>query len=70
LSLIWDYRKTSAAAMITSLSEMLPGTPVLAMTGYPDPMLHASIVEAGARRVIQKPFSADDLVGEVHALLT
>jgi PAS domain S-box-containing protein len=58
----------SPIALIDKLQAI--GTfPIIAMTGYVDPEMHAAVVRAGVSRIIQKPFDIDDLVTAVRAVL-
>lgn len=44
-------------------------TPVLMISGHPDPGLRERAAQAGARHVLCKPFTADQLLAGVTALL-
>ena len=63
----------SGAELIEQLRRTRPGVPVIAMTGggmHQTPELAAILAEnAGADRVLQKPFGNDELLAEVSALL-
>ena len=60
--------KMSAPDLIGELRKRLPEVGILAMTGYVDPAVHASVRQAGVDQLIQKPFSMDDLLGELRKL--
>lgn len=45
------------------------GPPVILMTAYPAAQLERHALEAGARRFLQKPFSPEELIGELEQLL-
>ena len=61
--------KMTAVDLLKSLREVAPGVPVLAMTGYLDPAMHASIIAAGVRQILQKPFRIDQLLHSVRGIL-
>ena len=61
--------KMPAADVIRSLRQIVPGVPVIAITGYVDADVHASVAAAGVQRVVQKPFSIDDLIVILHEAL-
>jgi DNA-binding response OmpR family regulator len=42
--------------------------PVVLMTGFGDPELHAEAAEAGAAAVLDKPFDVDELIAVVRLL--
>lgn len=41
-------------------------TPIIAITGVPDPLLHEVATQAGALKVLKKPISAPELASEIH----
>jgi DNA-binding NtrC family response regulator len=47
----------------------LADTPVLIVTGAGDPMLHEATLALGAREILRKPFTVDDLYGAVERCL-
>ncbi len=55
--------------LIASLREIVPGVPVIAMTGYVDREMHLGVVAAGVRCILQKPFEPDDLLNRLRAVL-
>ena len=63
----------SGAELIEQLRRTRPGVPVIAMTGggmHQTPELAATLAgNAGADRVLQKPFGNDELLAEVSAVL-
>ncbi len=61
--------RMSPVALVNRLHEMVPGVPVIAMTGYIDPDVHAGVVRAGVLRILQKPFEVDELLRCLHEVL-
>ncbi len=53
--------------MAERIAELRPGIKILFMTGYDDGILEQS--RAGDARMVQKPFSIDDLLGQVREVL-
>ncbi|MCY3762598.1 MAG: response regulator [Gemmatimonadetes bacterium] len=64
----------SGVELIEQLRKARPGIPVIAMTGggmHQTPDLAATLAaNAGADRVLQKPFGNDELIAEVSTLLS
>ena len=54
--------KMSAVDLLKALRNVAPSVPVIAMTGYVDSEVHASVATDGVKRILQKPF-------EIHELL-
>lgn len=69
--LITDLKMPGASglSLATSLREADRSLPVILMTGHPDRHTFSEAERLGVRRCISKPFSVDDLVGEVHSAL-
>ncbi len=68
-----NMRDMSGVELIEQLRKARPGVPIIAMTGggmHQTPELAATLAgNAGADRVLQKPFGNDALLAEVAALL-
>ena len=64
----------SGVELMEQLRGTRPGTPIIAMTGggmHQTPELAATLAgNAGADRVLQKPFGNDELLAEVSTLLS
>jgi FixJ family two-component response regulator len=57
------------AGLLRELGVRRDRTPVIVIAGYAEPALAARCRELGAYRVIEKPFSADEIVAAVRAAL-
>jgi CheY-like chemotaxis protein len=58
-----------AVELIDALRTLVPGLPIVAMTGYVDPEVHDAVREAGVTRILQKPFATDELLAAIDATL-
>jgi CheY-like chemotaxis protein len=56
--------------LLRSLHQAGPDVPIIAMTGYVDPEVHAQVFAAGAKRIVQKPFAIEELLGSLSEVLT
>ncbi|HUP62967.1 MAG TPA: PAS domain S-box protein [Thermoanaerobaculia bacterium] len=54
--------KMPAVDLVRALRAAAPRLPIVAMTGYVDPEVHASVVAAGVACVVQKPFEVAELL--------
>jgi two-component system cell cycle sensor histidine kinase/response regulator CckA len=54
--------KMSAVDLLKALHDLAPEVPVIAMTGYVDSEVHASVASDGVKRILQKPFEIDALL--------
>ena len=54
--------KMSADELVSSLRSIAPDVPLIAMTGYVDPKVHAQVLRMGMRQILQKPFDLDELL--------
>ncbi|HEX7831401.1 MAG TPA: response regulator [Thermoanaerobaculia bacterium] len=61
--------KMLATDVLHELHEMAPRLPVIAMTGYVDPAVHAEVVAAGVRRIVPKPFEMNVLLTTLREVL-
>jgi two-component system, cell cycle sensor histidine kinase and response regulator CckA len=61
--------KMSAQSLLESIRAVSNAVPVIAMTGYLDPEVHAGILSAGVSRIIAKPFEITSLLAELRAVL-
>jgi len=59
----------SAQNLIQGIRAVSIAVPVIAMTGYLDPEVHAGILSAGVSRIIAKPFEITELLAELRAIL-
>ncbi|HEV8433623.1 MAG TPA: ATP-binding protein [Thermoanaerobaculia bacterium] len=58
-----------AVELIDALRTLVPGLPIVAMTGYVDPEVHDAVREAGVTRILQKPFATNELLAAIDATL-
>lgn len=58
-----DYRlpDSNDFQLLQDLKHLSPGSAVVMMTAYADPVLAAAALDQGARRVLDKPFDLDVL---------
>ena len=61
--------RMSAVELIDALHIVAPDMPIVAMTGYVDPEVHAAVRDAGITRILQKPFEGWELLGAVSDAL-
>ena len=54
--------KMSAEDLVKALRAIAPDLPLIGMTGYIDPKVHAQVIRAGVKQTLQKPFEVDELV--------
>ena len=52
--------------LVAHLRRVAPKLPMIPMTGYVDPELHADVVAAGTQPILQKPFSIDELLRRIR----
>src|SRR5581483_3018087 len=52
----------SSRELVAMLRAEAPHVPLIPMTGYVDPDLHRDVLAAGTQRVLQKPFTIDELL--------
>ncbi|HEX7191283.1 MAG TPA: PAS domain S-box protein [Thermoanaerobaculia bacterium] len=61
--------RMGAAELIDAIRVVAPEMPIVAMTGYVDPEVHAAVRDAGVTRILQKPFVERELLGAVSEAL-
>ncbi|HKR64907.1 MAG TPA: PAS domain S-box protein [Thermoanaerobaculia bacterium] len=61
--------RMSATDLLRGLRELAPKMPVVAMTGYVDPEVHANVVAAGVRKIVPKPFEIGELLSALREVL-
>ncbi len=61
--------RMGAVELIDALRVVAPETPIVAMTGYVDPEVHAAVRLAGVKQILQKPFEHRELLGIVSEAL-
>jgi CheY-like chemotaxis protein len=59
----------SATDLLAALREIAPDLPIVAMTGYVEPDVHAGVVAAGVRKIVQKPFEMEELLAALRDVL-
>jgi PAS domain S-box-containing protein len=59
----------SAVDLVSALGRILPTVPVIAMTGYVDPEIHASVLAAGVRKIVRKPFAVGEMLCVLREIL-
>lgn len=64
-----DLPDGSGTALISDLQDTRPQTPVLVVTAYSDPALHARAIEAGAAGIVHKSLPTKDILLAVKRLL-
>jgi signal transduction histidine kinase len=61
--------RMSPAELLRELRAIAPTVPVLAMTGYIEPDVHAAVEAAGVQRILAKPFEMAELLGALRDVL-
>jgi PAS domain S-box-containing protein len=61
--------RMGAVELIAALRKAAPNVPIVAMTGYVDPEVHAAVRNAGIAGILQKPFTSADLYGALVTAL-
>ncbi|HEX7190635.1 MAG TPA: ATP-binding protein [Thermoanaerobaculia bacterium] len=61
--------RMSAAELIAALRRVAPRIPIVAMTGYVDPEVHAAVRDASVAHLLQKPFATAELLTALEAAL-
>jgi len=59
-----------AVDLLRSLHEAGPDVPIVAMTGYVDPEVHAQVFAAGVKQIVKKPFEIEQLLRSLREVLT
>ncbi|HEY6842732.1 MAG TPA: PAS domain S-box protein [Thermoanaerobaculia bacterium] len=59
----------SSRELVAMLRAEAPQVPLIPMTGYVDPDLHRDVLAAGTQRVLQKPFTIDQLLVAIRDVL-
>lgn len=54
--------KMAADELVSELRSIAPDVPLIAMTGYIDPKVHAQVMRMGIPQILQKPFDLDQLL--------
>jgi PAS domain S-box-containing protein len=62
--------RMGAVALIDALRVLAPKLPIVAMTGYVDPDVHAAVRAAGVTRILQKPFEIQELLAQLRDALS